>query len=145
MERLVHVCGNVQLELESEFRLRDASQSQYSLRPNPYRILEGNGGALQYGTGAAAGLTATVDWDYGVGPGLAHNFLEMCIDLDGSLESSIGTGGLGLHWTMQCGNDVINVADNVPLAPPPVPEPSTLVLLGMGALGVVLRTRRPTI
>jgi hypothetical protein len=40
---------------------------------------------------------------------------------------------IGLHWTMSCGNDVIEGAFD----PGIVPEPSTVILLGLGLLGVV--------
>lgn len=40
---------------------------------------------------------------------------------------------MGLHWTMSCGNDVIEGAFD----PGIVPEPSTVFLLGLGLLGVV--------
>lgn len=39
---------------------------------------------------------------------------------------------IGLHWTMSCGNDVIEGAFD----PGIVPEPSTVILLGLGLLGV---------
>lgn len=68
-------------------------------------------------------------------------FLEICVDIDGAIEEIISndTGGLGLHWTMECGNDLITVRDDVPLVP--VPEPSTFALLGLGVLGVGLRRK----
>lgn len=70
-----------------------------------------------------------------------HNFLEICIDVDGGLEDILTNpqGGLGLHWTMECGNDIIDVRDGEPFVP--VPEPSTFALLGMGMLGVALRRK----
>ena len=96
-----------------------------------------NEGTLAEVTGP---LSPAVVWG-GVG---VHNFLEVSIALDGAGEEAITnvtTGGLGLHWTMGCGNDEITVNDTIPFAP--VPEPTTMVLLGMGVLGMALRARRP--
>jgi hypothetical protein len=101
---------------------------------NPYRIDEAaSPGALDL----TALWNADVAWG-GMGP---HNFLEISFDIDPGLEELISGefGAIGLHWTMECGNDVINVTDNEPFAP--VPEPSTMVLLGMGALGAILRKK----
>ena len=112
---------------------------------NPYRVLNTQPGATNYGN-------ALVDWDNGVGPGSAHNFLEIALALDGNLEQAIATGGIGFHWTMACGNDNIDVFDSNPLStvvtppgdpgPAPVPVPAPFLLAGMGMLLVVIRKRR---
>lgn len=45
------------------------------------------------------------------------------------------TDSVGFHWAMKCGNDVVEGMITAP-APPQVPEPGTLVLLGLGLAGV---------
>lgn len=90
---------------------------------NPYRVDETQPGAQNVSAGANVQVAVA---QTGV-----HYFYEICFDVDGSVEdqlTNLATGGLGLHWTMECGNDVINVRDDEPLIP--VPEPSTFALLG---------------
>lgn len=102
---------------------------------DPYRVDEDNSpGAVDISG------SATVAWG---GQGV-HNFLEVALVVGGAQELLLTddqNGGIGLHWTMQCGNDEIDVEDDTPFAP--VPEPATMVLLGMGVLGIALRARRP--
>ncbi len=43
-----------------------------------------------------------------------------------------------IHWTMGCGNDVIEVTTSAL----PVPEPATMLLLGAGLLGIAAISRK---
>ncbi len=82
-------------------------------------------------------LTSSVAW----GQQGVHYFLEISVDIDAALEDVLTNpdGGVGLHWTMECGNDVIDVIDDTPLIP--IPEPATFILMATGLLGLALRGR----
>lgn len=90
----------------------------------------------------AANVTGTYNPSIAFGQSGVHYFYEIAFQIDGFDEDILTdptNGGIGIHWTMQCGNDVIDVRDDTPFAP--VPEPSTFALLGMGMLGAALRRK----
>ncbi len=71
---------------------------------------------------------------------IAEGALSYCDDkscLTFSIANDIfaNSDDLAFHWTMTCGNDVIEGAA-------PVPEPATMILLGFGLLGLAGTKRR---
>lgn len=101
----------------------------------PYRVDETAGGVIAHSATVAWGTIGTIAG--------RRNFLEIEVDILDFMEDSIAgdAGKIGLHWTMSCGNDDIDVIDSTPFVP--VPEPATMMLLGMGVLGMALRSRKP--
>jgi hypothetical protein len=99
---------------------------------DPYRVDESQPGAV---------ATGGVDVAWGLAG--RHWFMEVTLAVDATLEEVLTdpSGGMGMHWTMECGNDNIRVSDDTPFVP--VPEPATVVLLGIGVLGIALRARHP--
>ncbi len=63
----------------------------------------------------------------------SHYVLEGRISLAALGLDSSTASQVQIHWTMECGNDVI---------PPVVPEPTTISLLGVGLLGLIFKKKR---
>ena len=103
----------------------------------PYRVDETAGGVVDQ----TATRGVQVAWGTNVGGANEHNFLEISFLLDAlEVEAVTGDGGgVSLHWTMLCGNDIVDFVTEEPLAP--MPEPATIALFGMGLVGAVLRKR----
>ncbi len=72
-----------------------------------------------------------------------HYVLEAGIPLSSLGLNSNSSQNLTVHWTMQCGNDALNLpADVNPTPPPPIPEPGTMLLFGSGIIGLLATTVR---
>ena len=88
---------------------------------NPWQIK--NGGS---------GIYELIDFVYS-GDQNTHYVLEAGIPLSALGLNSNSSQNLTVHWTMQCGNDVLNLPADVN----PIPEPGTMMLLGTGLLGLL--------
>lgn len=70
-------------------------------------------------------------------PGVLTNYLEASFDRKLFGNAVLGDEWL-LSWTMQCGNDVLQHT----ASPAPVPEPTTMLLLGTGLIGLATFGRK---
>lgn len=91
-----------------------------------------NGQAVAVNKSLATATNDTGSWTVGSG------FLSLSFDTAGL---DLNPNNLGFHWTMYCGNDVIEGLD---AATVPEPEPVGIFLLGIGLIGLGVMRRPKT-
>jgi len=137
--------GDVWLRDSADFDTLDTTYFSGTTPSNgdPYRVNAVEGEDINGNTFINSG--ALVQWGQDASYGV-HNFLSMCLTLGAVQSEQIINEGFSFHWTMECGNDIIDwttgggVTPSAPVVP--VPAAAPMVLLGMGIVGAVRRNRK---
>lgn len=114
----------------------DSYVPQNQAQTNPWRVDDSAVGGL----GVQLVGNTPIAYFNGVAPD--HNVYEFALNLQdlGFNPLAVASQGFSVHWTMECGNDVMDWS--VPGQIIVVPEPASMTLLGLGLAGILLRRRR---
>ena len=131
----VFVEGGVYKNASWNLGLWNTSSAYDPAHPDPRNPTSLNG-ATWIGDASLA-YTPTGAAGFGASPTDLHYFYEMSVDLSQLTSAGWDDKPFNMHWTEICANDSIIVDP-----PESVPEPGTLVLLGIGLLGLARMRRR---